>query len=217
MTGTVRFAVTIGLLTAAIGLQALTNRRVPEPLSLPLNRLPNAIDGWSQSGDLKLDPRILKSLNPSAYLVRNYVKDSSQLEVFIAYYALQRAGESMHSPKHCLPGGGWEIWRHGSAGVPVNGKSILVNKYSIANGGNRKLMFYWYQSKNRILANEYLGKFLLAKDTVLTGHTAGTIVRIVLPDRPGADEQGVRFASQLIPDVARCLDADGLPFAKAQE
>jgi hypothetical protein len=38
------------------------------------------------------------------------------------------------------------------------------------------LMFYWYQSRNRIVANEYLGKILLAKDTLLTGRTAGSIV-----------------------------------------
>ena len=35
-------------------------------------------------------------------------------------------------------------------------------------------VFYWYQSKDRIVADEYVGKILLIRDTVVDGHTAGT-------------------------------------------
>ena len=111
----------------------------------------------------------------------------------------------MHSPKHCLPGSGWEIWKHDSATVPVNGDLFEINKYSIQNSGTRMLMFYWYQSNSRIVASEYLGKILLARDTVFTRHTAGSIVRIMLPDAPGADKEAVAFASTLIPEVQRCF------------
>ena len=115
----------------------------------------------------------------------------------------------MHSPKHCLPGAGWEIWKHDSMLIPLDGQHIRVNKYSIQNQGARMLMVYWYQSKDRIVANEYFGKLLLARDTVLTGHTAGSIVRIVLPDVPGADQDGAAFASKLIPQVQRCFGSSG--------
>ena len=111
----------------------------------------------------------------------------------------------MHSPKHCLPGGGWEIWQLGSSTVPVNGRDVPINKYSIERSGVRNLMMYWYQSKDRIVASEYLGKLMLVKDTLLTGNTSGSIVRITLPDTPGAEEQGQRFAVQLIPQVQRCF------------
>ena len=114
----------------------------------------------------------------------------------------------MHSPKHCLPGAGWEIWGHDSATVLVNGNPVQINKYSIQNAGARMLMFYWYQSKGRIYASEYLGKVLLARDTILTGHTAGSIVRVIVPDRPGAAEDGAAFAASIIPEVQRCFGAD---------
>jgi len=71
-------------------------------------------------------------------------------------------------------------------------------------------MFYWYQSKGRIVASEYMGKLLLARDTILTGRTAGSIVRFSLPDVPGASEEGVAIAARLIPEVARCF---GSPIA----
>jgi EpsI family protein len=152
----------------------------------------------------------LHALKPTSYLSRKYGKGASQLDLFIAFYAQQRSGESMHSPKHCLPGAGWEIWRHDSELVRVNGKQVEINKYSIQNSGTRMLMFYWYQSKSRIFASEYLGKILLARDTVMTGHTAGSIVRILLPDAAGAEEGGAAFASNLIPEIQRCLGYDPL-------
>ena len=111
----------------------------------------------------------------------------------------------MHSPKHCLPGAGWEIWQHDSAMVPINGKRYEVNQYSIQNAGSRMLMLYWYQSRDRITASEYLGKVLLARDTIMTGHTAGSLVRIMLADVPGAGKEGVAFAAKLIPEVQRCF------------
>jgi len=117
----------------------------------------------------------------------------------------------MHSPKHCLPGAGWEIWNHDSASIPVRGQQVQINKYSIENAGTRMLMFYWYQSKTRIIASEYLGKVMLARDTILTGHTAGSIVRIMLPDTPAASAEGVRFAARLIPEVERCFGSQVNP------
>jgi hypothetical protein len=66
-------------------------------------------------------------------------------------------------------------------------------------------MFYWYQSKTRIVANEYIGKILLARDTILSGHTAGSIVRITLPDAATSSAEGVAFATLLVPEVERCF------------
>ena len=111
----------------------------------------------------------------------------------------------MHSPKHCLPGAGWEIWQHGSATIPVESGNVEVNKYSIQNAGTRMLMFYWYQSSTRIFASEYLGKVLLARDTLSNGRTGGSIVRIIVMDSPGAEQEAIAFASTLIPEVRKCF------------
>lgn len=204
------FAATTAFLVGTIVLDGLAARRIPEPLAVPLDRVASRITGWTAFQDQTIPPGTLHALKPTSYLVRNYRKGSSQLNLFIAFYAQQRAGESMHSPKHCLPGTGWEIWKHDSAFVPVNGKQFKINKYSIQNLGTRMLMFYWYQSKDQIVASEYVGKILLARDTLLTGHTAGSIVRIMLPDIPGADKEAVLFASQLIPEVRRCFGSQRL-------
>jgi EpsI family protein len=111
----------------------------------------------------------------------------------------------MHSPKNCLPGSGWEIWKYDSAWIQTNTGKVKINKYSIENSGQRSLVFYWYQSKSRIIASEYLGKILLVQDALMDGRTAGSIVRIIVADVPGAAEEGASFAAKVIPQVQRCF------------
>jgi EpsI family protein len=205
------FAATAALLVGTILFAGLTERRIPEDLAIPLARIDSHIGGWTASREQQLDPHTLKTLDATSYLSRAFRKDNLELDLFVAFYAQQRAGESMHSPKHCLPGSGWEIWRQESAWIPVNGLPLKVNKYSIENLGNRALMFYWYQSKTRIVASEYFGKVLLARDALMTGQTAASIVRVTLPDVPGADQRGIAFVSEVIPEVQRCFDGKRLP------
>lgn len=200
-----RYVLTVVLLIATVVGSGLSDRRISDHLGLPLESIPRQIAQWTETQDEDLSVDVLKILNPTSYLARTYQSQGHHLGLFIAYYAQQRGGESMHSPKACLPANGWEIWQHGSSLIPVAGKSIQVNKYSVEKSGQRMLVFYWYQTKDRIIANEYLGKILLVRDALFTGHTSGSIVRITLPDATDSTDEGIAFASNVIPEVQRCL------------
>lgn len=191
------------LLALTLTASKLTAHRRTDALALPLDSIARTIDGFVGSENPPLDDHVLEQLKCSTYLSRTYVKDALHADLFIAYYAQQRAGESMHSPKHCLPGAGWEIWDYGSTDIQSSGRSFVVNKYSIENGGDRRMVLYWYQSKGRIIKSEYMGKILLARDALLQNSTAASIVRIIVPDQPGALEYARGFASDLIPQVQR--------------
>ena len=199
------FVVTVLLLAGTLAVDSASARRSPEPLAVPLEQISPRIAGWEAFRDSTLAAPTLHALAATSVLSRIYRKESRELDLFVAFYAQQRAGESMHSPKHCLPGAGWEIWKHDSAWIPMNGKNVEINKYSIQNQGDRRIVIYWYQSKTRIVASEYLGKVLLAKDAIFTGHTAGAIVRIVAPDTPEAAGDGLAFATSVVPEVQRCF------------
>jgi hypothetical protein len=123
----------------------------------------------------------MHGLNPSSCLCRTYSNGNLNVDLFIAFYAQQRAGESMYSPKHCLPGAGWEIWNYDTMEIPAAGKV------------------------DRIIASEYLGKLLLARDALLENATAASIVRLILPDQPGVPQAARNFASELIPQVQVCF------------
>ena len=193
------------LLSVTLAASKLTTYRKSEALAKPLDSIDWKIAGFTGAANPALTDGVLGQLKPSAYLSRTYSKSGLQADLFIAYYAQQRAGESMHSPKHCLPGSGWEIWDYGSAEIPDGGQTVKVNKYSIANSGQRMLVLYWYQSKGRIIASEYAGKLLLASDALLQNSTAASIVRIIVPDQPGALEAAKSMAAEVIPQMRRCF------------
>jgi len=193
------------LLAATLAASKVTAHRKAVLLVKPLESIERQIAGFTGIDNPSLSDAVVAQLLPTAYISRTYRKPGLQVDVFIAFYAQQRAGESMHSPKHCLPGAGWEIWNYGSAEIPVDRRSFNVNKYSISREGQRTLVLYWYQSKARIIASEYTGKILLARDALLQNSTAGSIVRLSVPDQSGALEEARAFASELIPQLQRCF------------
>jgi EpsI family protein len=200
-----QLAATFLLLAGTLAASKLMAHRKSEALVQPLTTISRRMAGFSAVENPPLDEGTLRTLNPTSYISRTYSNGSLNAELFIAFYAQQRAGESMHSPKHCLPGAGWEIWNYDSMEVPAAGRVYSVNKYSISRDSERRLVLYWYQSRDRIIASEYLGKLLLARDTLLQNATAASIVRLILPDQPGASEIARTFAGELIPQVQMCF------------
>jgi len=202
-----QFRLTVVVLSLTLIASSLSERRRSGSLAQPLGTIGTQFAGWQAISDTPLDAHTLKALLPTAYLARTYQKGDRRLSLFIAFYAQQRAGEGMHSPKHCLPGSGWEIWNYDSTLIPVAGRQMRVNKYSIRNSGRYDLMLYWYQSKDRIIASEYLGKLMLIRDALVDGLTAASFVRIIVPDTAGASDEAITFASGLIPQIQNCFGA----------
>jgi EpsI family protein len=200
-----RVICTCALLSATLVASKVTAHRTTEALAQPLDSIPFTLGEFSGSSNPPLTENVLKELKASNYISRRYRKSGLEADLFIAYYAQQRAGESMHSPKHCLPGAGWEIWDYDSMPIAVGGREFTVNKYSISHAGERKQVLYWYESRERVFSSEYLGKLLLARDALMHNSTAASLVRIIVPDQPGAADAAGRFASVLIPEIQRCF------------
>lgn len=183
----------------------LMERRTPGSLAKPLPTIPASLDGFLSRENPPIEDRVLRKLLPTSYLSRTYSQGARQIDLFIAYYAQQKTGESMHSPKHCLPGAGWEIWNSATINVSVRGHAYQLNRYYIENSGTRMQALYWYQNKNHIFASEYLGKLLLVHDALLHDDASGSLVRLIYADNPEMSDTSARFASDLIPYVQDCF------------
>ena len=204
-TGSWYWAATVLLLAATFTATKLTDHRRPQPLARPLETIPASIDGWTGTPGPELPGDIQGVLKATSFLSRIYQRGGHSVEFFVAFYAEQRAGESMHSPKVCLPANGWEIGEYGSERVAVGNQRVKINRYVVQKGLDRMTVLYWYQSRSGIIANEYLGKALLIKDALLEGTAAGSIVRLTFSDRPGAIPEALDLASHIIPEVRTCF------------
>lgn len=204
-----RYGATILVLGATIAAAKVIDVRPAEELIKPLESIATDIDGWQGKPDPPLSQDILEVMAPTSYLSRTYQRGADSLNLMIAYYANQRAGESMHSPKHCLPGAGWEIVRYGSADLQVGGNRVQVNRHTIQKDTTRMAVLYWYQSPRRIIASEYLAKIYLVRDAVLERRTGGAIVRIICKEDPGMVKAAVAFAEAVATQMQFCLTGTG--------
>jgi EpsI family protein len=100
---------------------------------------------------------------------------------YVAYYSSQRKGESAHSPRTCIPGGGWqiqEVTQREIDGVTGSGGPFNVNRVIIQKGDNRQLVYYWFQQRGRNITNEYLVKWYIFWDALTRNRTDGALVRV---------------------------------------
>ena len=128
-----------------------------------------------------------------------------ELQFFAAFYGSQAAGEELHTPQNCLPGNGWEIVSSVPTQLQWSGSPVTVKKYTIRNADSRAVAFYWYQTRDRVIANEYVSKMFLFWDALTRGRKSAFAVRIVVPDVPGAIAAGEEFATAILPEVRRTV------------
>ncbi len=149
---------------------------------------PLRLDEWQGVPDL-MESQYVKVLKFSDYLMVNYANvDTQRVNFYIAYYDSQRKGASVHSPKSCLPGGGWKINSHNVATVEqtdVYGKPLEVNRVMMSLGEEKKLVYYWFQQRGRVITNEYMVKWYLFWDALTRNRTDGALVRIITDIKPG--------------------------------
>jgi len=185
-------------------------RKEITPERVTFNTFPSQIEGWEGNPD-KLESVFIDALKFDDYILAEYRnKENENVNFYIAYYASQHAGQSAHSPRSCLPGGGWVIEalsQNVIDGVFVNNKPLLVNRVLIKKGDYTQLVYYWFQQRGRIITNEYMVKWYLFWDALTRNRTDGALVRLTALIGPGEDvaDADARLTS-FAKDVAPVLD-----------
>jgi len=207
MSSNVRFALALVLLLGtALFLQA-RNRGEVFPARKALAEFPEKLGSWSGS-DVEIPKDIRNILGPGDFLLRVYQDETERLpntDLFMAYFPSQRAGDTIHSPKNCLPGAGWSPIDTARVPLSVAGRApFLVNRFVIAKGDDRMLVLYWYWAHDRAVASEYWAKIYLVTDSIKMNRSDGALVRVTTRMLPGESADSamsrlVPFAGQIVP------------------
>jgi len=206
----VRFSIVIAVLLGGTVLLHAMSHGEPIMARQPLKNLPYQIGNWQGKED-PLEERIVQAVSVTDYTNREYISSSAApVELYIGYYASQRTGDTIHSPKNCLPGAGWDPIQSGYTTIPAgNGTEITVNEYVIAQGLNKQLVFYWYQGRGRVVASEYWGKFWMIHDAITRNRTDGALVRLIAPitDNNTAEAKAtlVKFTQMIFPHLSEFI------------
>ena len=210
----------------AVGCLLIGGIRVQHEANLasPLATLPAQVAGMTGS-DRPISEEEQKVAGMSAYLFRVY--DAGQgvpFSLYVGYYPSQTTGKTIHSPRNCLPGAGWEILHGRRESLDVGGRPTMVNRFVLAKTAGKQadqmLVYYWYQGRGRVAASEYAVKLDLLRDAALHGRTEEALVRIMVPVRARtadgmaaaeaqADSLAREIAARMIPEVDRVLPTWG--------
>ncbi len=172
----------------------------------PFSTFPKQIGEW-HGVEKFFDSKIYEVLGvDDSYLGYYSTPDHRQVQMYIGFYQSQKEGDLIHSPKNCMPGGGWKILRSEIETVDVDApdrKRIDVIKLILRKGDERQAVLYWFHSRGRIIASEYLQKIYLVVDSITRRRTDGSFVRLITGVQDGNLEKAMDnlkdFAADLYP------------------
>lgn len=198
------------LLAAALFLHRYVQAEALPPHQA-LASFPSQIGPWNgttltiPSGDLAI-------LGPGEFLERFYNDPGKPgVDLFLAYFPSQRTGDTIHSPKHCLPGSGWTPVRSSVITVPWGEGNILqANYYVLQLGLSREIVLYWFQSHGRTVASEYWARLYLLADALRINRTDGALIRVITPVANGetltsGKERALTFTRLILPLLGKYI------------
>lgn len=208
------FWAAVAILGLSVALaQALDARAPSQPQRMSFAMFPDRIGAWNGQPET-LESQVLEALDLDDYFIADFIAgDDRAVNFYVAYYGSQDVGEAAHSPRSCIPGGGWKIvdlQTHVVDDVRVRGEPLRVNRLKIQRGTTKQLVYYWFQQRDRILTSEYAVKWFLFWDGLTRNRTDGALLRLTTVVPPWEDwEDGDRrltaFARDLYPELSPFL------------
>jgi EpsI family protein len=201
-----RCVVASALMLIGIALTSYYNRSEVVPPRMPLQGFPKQIDAWDGKEGF-FDKQVYDILGvDDSTLISYQGKDGKYIELYVGYYNSQREGDLIHSPKNCLPGSGWNITQTSLVDLSVSQKDphqIKVIKLLLEKGSSKQVVLYWFQSRGRYIASEYLQKFFMVWDAITKNRTDEAFVRLISPVGQQGEEYTTdylkAFAERIIP------------------
>jgi EpsI family protein len=184
------------------------------PAYRPFDGFPKQLGSWNMTKQGIMEQEVKDVLRADDYITREYaVSQDKAANLFVAFFKSQRAGQTPHSPKNCLPGSGW-VWSISdsiSVIIPGRAEPMEINRYLVSKGESRSMVLYWYQSRDRIVASEYRAAAFAAWDAFRYNRTDTALVRVVVPVTNGGEEiatqTGVEFIQSFFATLRQFLPA----------
>jgi EpsI family protein len=198
MSQVARVSVSLAILLGAWLVLQLRSTGEAVPIRKPLDSFPARLGEWQSRRGTIFSTEILDKLRLKDYVMRDYGDEAGRgVNLYIGYWDTQRKGASIHSPKNCLPGAGWEPVEASFLTIPLPAPHppIIVNRYLIQKDRDQLLVFYWYQSQGQVIAGEVPARIEMVKSALFRNRTDGAIVRVMSPMYGNARETSDRLVA----------------------
>ena len=173
------------VMLASLGISVADEREEIIPERMGFSDYPLKLGDWNGRPDV-IEKKYLDELKLNDYIIADYRNErGDSVNLYLAYYETQRSGAAAHSPRSCIPGGGWRIKSHST--INIEGLEKSTNRLLIRKGDYGQLVYYWFDQRGRNITNEYMVKWYLFWDSFTLGRTDGALVRVTTTLKPGED------------------------------
>jgi EpsI family protein len=187
--------IVVYILLAAAGLYINLHENVAVPVNKPFSEFPVENRGWRMVGEAEFNENMLDVLKPTDYLYRQYIgPDGSRVELYMGYHDGGKKSGEIHSPKHCLPGGGWHEISSTKRELAAENKKIKLAHALYEKGDVRKIFMYWFQVRGETISDEYRLKMKELMNSFLYNRSDSTFVRISVSSE--SDENRATLAGE---------------------
>ena len=200
MGGIVAARIVAGLLIAgalAGGHALRSGVPVPEE-DVDLNRIPDRLGHW-HGHDIEVSDEILKILRPDGFLLREYVSAQElPLQLYVDYHRVQRLGATIHSPRICYPGSGWELAAVEVGTLAPETPEVPVCWLRLRAGDAEMLTAYWYESRWGRSARETHLKLGIVRSALARRPSDAALLRFATPIVDGNEESARRRIREFV-------------------
>ncbi len=179
------------------------------PLQQPIIQFEDQVGGWRGEAPRTLDEKVLEVLRLNNYVDRIYRNAQGDwMSLYVGYFEDQKSGQTIHSPKNCLPGAGWNFEQTETVSFEIQSEYPTIEfkalRGILLKQQERMLSYYWFQSRGRFIASEYIEKFFLITDAIRYNRTDGALVRVLAPlaeddDINAVDAEIRAFIAEFVP------------------
>jgi len=201
-----RLIITLSILIIAAIANYSFSKPQAELTRQTLKDFPSIIDNWKAVNENKIDDKTMAVLLVDDYIMRTYINNKGEaIGLYIGYFEIQREGKQVHSPRQCLPGGGWNVVKQSEYLLETKDpkqRRVSINLNLMSKGSAKVLYLWWYHGRGRIYANEFLNKLYLVWDAITKRRTDGALVRINMEAYEDIDqvlEKEIEFINLIMP------------------
>jgi len=171
-------------------------------------------DGAYRGEPYTIDEKTVRNSGADTYGAMQY-QDSAGLPYQVYIGGAIANQESFHAPSYCLPSAGWEMLSHDS--VPLDfyntGRSNpTMRRLDMQYGTERLLVYYWFQSGDRIADHDLVVRWYRFRDLLSSGPLRPTmIVSVYIPyagDVGAAEQRASKFLHAVGPALKRAVQPE---------
>jgi EpsI family protein len=199
----------VSVLFALAGCYQLFHADLQVPLNRSFSSFPLVVGEWQMTTQDTFSSQILEVLKPTDYLSRTYTdRNGIRVQLYVGYHGGGKESGEIHSPRHCLPGSGWQELASTRIDIDSQGGKVSLVKAVYSQGDRKEHFFYWFQVRDRTIDDEYSLKLAGISNSVLYRRRDASFIRIKISEEAGIQDPaavGLRFVKDFYPVIREFL------------